>query len=56
VADIRADLGWETISLIASAGGQASFALTDVSKEEHVKKLVEEAAGAGAPVAIGEER
>ena len=42
VADIRADLGWETISLIASAGGQASFSLTDVSKEEAVQKMVEQ--------------
>jgi NAD(P)-dependent dehydrogenase (short-subunit alcohol dehydrogenase family) len=42
VADVRADLGWETISLIAGAGGQASFSLTDVSKEEAVQKMVEQ--------------
>jgi len=42
VADIRHDWGWETISLIASAGGQASFALTDVAKEDDVKKMVEQ--------------
>jgi NAD(P)-dependent dehydrogenase (short-subunit alcohol dehydrogenase family) len=41
-ADIRADLGWETLALIASAGGQASFVLTDVSKEEQVKRMVDE--------------
>ena len=42
VADIRADLGRETIRLIESAGGEASFVLADVSKEEDVKKMVEE--------------
>ena len=44
VADVRADLGPETVSLIESAGGQASFSLTDVSKEADVKKMVEETA------------
>jgi NAD(P)-dependent dehydrogenase (short-subunit alcohol dehydrogenase family) len=42
VADVRADLGQETVRLIEGAGGGASFVLTDVSKEEHVKKMVAE--------------
>ncbi len=41
VADIRADLGLETTRLIESAGGEASFVLADVSKEEDVKRMVE---------------
>ena len=44
IADVRADLGHETVSLIAKAGGQASFALADVSKEADVKRMVEETA------------
>ncbi len=42
VADIRADLAAETVRMIESAGGQASFVLTDVSKEADVKNMVEE--------------
>ncbi len=42
VADIRVDLGRETISMIESAGGEASFALTDVSKEDQVKRMIDE--------------
>src|ERR1035437_6705350 len=44
VADIQADLGKETVSLIESAGGQANFVLTDVSKEADVKNMVEQTA------------
>ncbi|HUP05085.1 MAG TPA: SDR family NAD(P)-dependent oxidoreductase, partial [Bryobacteraceae bacterium] len=44
VADVRADLGAETVSLIASAGGEAHFALADVSREHDVKTLLEETA------------
>ena len=44
VADIQADLGKETVSLIESAGGQANFVLTDVSKEADVKNMVERTA------------
>ena len=41
VADIRTDLGQETVQLIEKAGGQAQFVLTDVSKEADVKNMVE---------------
>lgn len=44
VADVRTDLGRETTDEIVRAGGVASFALTDVSKEDQVKKMVEETA------------
>ena len=41
VADNRADLGQETVRQIEEAGGEARFALTDVSDEEQVKAMVE---------------
>ena len=41
VADVRANLGPETVRMIETAGGTASFALTDVSREEDVRKMVE---------------
>ena len=41
VADFNEELGDETVQLIRDAGGEASFILGDVSKEESVKKMVE---------------
>ena len=48
VADIRANLAAETVRMIESAGGQASFVLTDVSKEADVKNMVEGRSHVGA--------
>jgi len=42
VADIRAELAAETVRMIESAGGQAQFIPTDVSKEADVKNMVEQ--------------
>lgn len=42
VVDTRADLGRETIRLIESTSGQAQFVSADVSKEEQIKKMIEE--------------
>jgi NAD(P)-dependent dehydrogenase (short-subunit alcohol dehydrogenase family) len=42
VADIRADLAAETVRMIESAGGQAQFVLTDVSKEADVRNMVDQ--------------
>lgn len=42
VADIRADLGQETVRLIESAGGEAQFVLADVGKEADIKRMTEE--------------
>ncbi len=42
VVDIRAEPGQETIRLIEGAGGEAAFILADVSKEQDVRKMIEE--------------
>ena len=41
VADVQAEQGQETVRLIESAGGEAIFVLTDVSKEADVRNMVE---------------
>ena len=46
IGDIKADEGERTAAEITSAGGVASFIRADVSDEEQVEKLVEEAAKA----------
>lgn len=43
VADVNEAGGKETVALITSAGGEAHFLRTDVSKEEEVKAMVDEA-------------
>jgi NAD(P)-dependent dehydrogenase (short-subunit alcohol dehydrogenase family) len=40
VADVSADRGEETVGLIKSAGGEASFIFTDVSKAGEVQSLI----------------
>lgn len=40
VADIRRDGGEETVKLIRDAGGEAAFALADVSRADDVKRMV----------------
>jgi NAD(P)-dependent dehydrogenase (short-subunit alcohol dehydrogenase family) len=41
VADVQVEQGQETVRLIKGLGGEANFVLTDVSKEDHVRKMVE---------------
>jgi NAD(P)-dependent dehydrogenase (short-subunit alcohol dehydrogenase family) len=41
VADVQAEKGQETVRMIESAGGEAFFVQTDVSKEDQVRKMVE---------------
>jgi len=41
VADFNEEMGTETVNLIREAGGEATFAFGDVSKEESVKAMVE---------------
>ena len=41
VADFNEEMGTETVNLIKEAGGEATFAFGDVSKEESVKAMVE---------------
>jgi NAD(P)-dependent dehydrogenase (short-subunit alcohol dehydrogenase family) len=43
VADVNEASGAETVALIREAGGEATFAFGDVSKEESVKAMVESA-------------
>lgn len=43
VADLAADGGEETVRMIESAGGAATFCQTDVSKAADVEKLIEQA-------------
>ncbi|MCR9103865.1 MAG: SDR family oxidoreductase [Gammaproteobacteria bacterium] len=43
VADFNADAGQETVKQITAAGGQATFVLGDVSKEDSVKAMVDSA-------------
>lgn len=42
LAEVRADFAQETMRLVEEAGGQASVALTDVTKETDVQKMVED--------------
>jgi len=42
VADIRAELGQETVRLIQSAAGESHFVPTDVASEDQVKRMVEQ--------------
>ena len=41
VADFNEEMGTETVNLIREAGGEATFAFGDVSKEESVRAMVE---------------
>lgn len=41
VADVRADVGEDTVRAVREAGGQATFVLTDVTKEGDVQRAVE---------------
>ena len=41
VADFNEEMGNETVSLIREAGGEATFAFGDVSKEDSVKAMVD---------------
>ncbi len=41
VADFNEESGQETVTLIREAGGEASFAFGDVSKEESVRAMIE---------------
>lgn len=41
VADFNAEMGAQTVQLIIDAGGEASFVLGDVSKEDSVKSIVD---------------
>lgn len=43
VADFNAEAGQETVEQITAAGGQATFVLGDVSKEDSVKAMVDSA-------------
>lgn len=45
VADIRVELGEETVKMINESGGKAIFVNTDVSKAEDVKNMVKTAVG-----------
>jgi NAD(P)-dependent dehydrogenase (short-subunit alcohol dehydrogenase family) len=45
IADIDANRGEETLQSVKESGGEAIFVKTDVSSEEDVKALVEEAVG-----------
>ena len=46
VADLAVDGGEETVRMIESAGGPATFCQTDVSKAADVEKLIEQAVNA----------